>query len=62
MTIRVERAEETPPTDDQKLAKAIASLIKHKQMVSCEVELLPYGERPRSERKTRRMFDNRRFE
>ncbi len=62
MTIRVERAEEPPPTDDQKLAKAIASLIKHKQMVSCEVELLPYGELPRSERKTRRMFDNRRFE
>ena len=62
MTIRVERAEETPSTDDQQLAKAIGSLIKHKLLVSCEVELLPYGELPRSERKTRRMFDNRRFE
>jgi phenylacetate-CoA ligase len=62
MTIRVERAEETSPTDDPHLAKAIGSLIKHKLLVSCEVELLPYGELPRSERKTRRMFDNRRFE
>jgi phenylacetate-CoA ligase len=62
MTIRVERADDTPPTDDPRLAKAIGSIIKHKLLVSCEVELLPYGELPRSERKTRRMFDNRRFE
>ena len=62
MTIRIERGEETPPTDDGRLAKAIASIVKHKLLVSCEVELLPYGELPRSERKTRRMFDNRRFE
>jgi len=62
MTIRVERAEETSPTNDPQLAKAIGSIIKHKLLVSCEVELLPYGELPRSERKTRRMFDNRRFE
>jgi len=62
MTIHVERLEDAPPTDDQQIAKAVASTIKHKLMVSCEVELLPYGELPRSERKTRRMFDNRRFE
>jgi phenylacetate-CoA ligase len=62
MTIRVERAEETPPTEDPQLTKAISSLIKHKLLVSGEVELLPYGELPRSEKKTRRMFDNRRFE
>jgi phenylacetate-CoA ligase len=62
MTIRVERAEDTPPTDDPQLARAIGSLIKHKLLVSGEVELLPYGELPRSEKKTRRMFDNRRFE
>ncbi len=62
MTIRVERAEDTPPTADPQLAKAIGSLIKHKLLVSCEVELLTYGDLPRSERKTRRMFDNRRFE
>ncbi len=62
MTIRIERAEETPSSDDPQMAKAISILIKHKLLVSCEVELLPYGELPRSEKKTRRMFDNRRFE
>ena len=62
MTVRIERAEETPPTADPQLIRAIASTVKHKLLVSCEVELLPYGELPRSERKTRRMFDNRRFE
>ncbi len=62
MTIRVERAEDILPTSDPQLAKAISSIIKHKLLVSCEVELLPYGELPRSEKKTRRMFDNRRFE
>jgi phenylacetate-CoA ligase len=62
MTIRVERAEDSPAADDPQLAKAIGSLIKHKLLVSAEVELLSYGELPRSEKKTRRMFDNRRFE
>ncbi len=62
MTIRIERAEETPATYDPQMIKAISTLIKHKLMVSCEVEILAYGELPSSERKTRRMFDNRRFE
>jgi phenylacetate-CoA ligase len=62
MTIRVERAEEAPATDDTQPARAIATTIKHKLLVSCEVEMLPYGELPRSEGKTRRMFDNRKFE
>lgn len=62
MTIRIERSEETPPTADPQLAGAIASTIKHKLLVSCEVNMLPYGELPRSERKTQRMFDNRKFE
>ncbi len=62
MTIRIERAEGTPSTCDSPMTKAISSVIKHKLMVSCETEILSYGELPRSERKTRRMFDNRRFE
>ncbi len=28
-------------------------------MVSCAVEMIPYGTLPRSERKTKRLFDNR---
>lgn len=61
MTIRVERAEDAAPTADAGLCKAIVSGVKHSMMVSCEVDLLPYGELPRSERKTRRMFDNRAY-
>lgn len=61
MTIRVERAEDAAPTADALLSKAIVSGVKHSLMVSCEVDLLPYGELPRSERKTRRMFDNRAY-
>lgn len=61
MTIRVERAEDAAPTADAGLCKAIVSGVKHSLMVSCEVDLLPYGELPRSERKTRRMFDNRAY-
>jgi phenylacetate-CoA ligase len=61
MTIRVERAEDAAPTADAGLRKAIVSGVKHSLMVSCEVDLLPYGELPRSERKTRRMFDNRAY-
>ena len=30
-------------------------------MVSCTVQVLPYGSLPRSEKKTRRVFDNRVF-
>ena len=43
------------------LAREVASGIKHNLMVSCSVEILPYGSLPRSERKTRRVFDNRAY-
>lgn len=61
MTVRVERGEDVSPSLDESLGKSIVSAIKRNLMVTCEVEVLPYGELPRSERKTRRMFDNRRF-
>lgn len=61
MQLRVERADDAAPSQDQALAKTVSSSIKHSLMVSCEVEVLPYGELPRSERKTRRLFDNRKF-
>ncbi len=61
MTIRVERGEDGNPADDALLARRISSAVKHSLMVSCEVMLLPYGELPRSEGKTKRMFDNRNY-
>jgi phenylacetate-CoA ligase len=62
MIIRVERAEDGVPSDDPAMAKGVVSAIKHSLMFTCEVEVLPYGELPRSERKTQRIFDNRSFE
>lgn len=62
MVIRVERSEERGPLDDSALIKAVVTAIKHALLFTCEVDILPYGELPRSERKTRRMFDNRSFE
>jgi phenylacetate-CoA ligase len=35
--------------------------MKHNLMVSCSVEMQPYGALPRSERKTKRIFDDRKY-
>ncbi len=59
MTIRIERAPDAPEETNGTLAKAVASEVKHLLLVSSAVEPLPYGTLPRSEKKTRRVFDNR---
>lgn len=59
MTLRVERAPEANPAGDAELARRIAGEIKKQVLVSAQVEVLPYGELPRSERKSKRVFDNR---
>ena len=61
MGIRVERGRESDPASDGRLARAVGDVIKHLLLVSCRVEVLPYGELPRSEKKTKRVFDNRLF-
>jgi phenylacetate-CoA ligase len=61
MILRVERAGAVGEAAEGALAREIASGIKHNLMVSCRVEILPYGSLPRSERKTRRVFDNRAY-
>ncbi len=61
MQIRVERAKDCDERNDQALAKAVNSAIKHSLLVSCTPEIVPHGTLPRSERKTPRMFDNRKF-
>jgi phenylacetate-CoA ligase len=62
MLLRVERARNGEVLPDEKVIRQIVTGIKHTLMVSCSVELLEYGTLPRSERKTRRIFDNRKFE
>jgi phenylacetate-CoA ligase len=61
MLIKVERAKELPDDKekDKQIRKEIEQTIKKQILVSCDVEVVGYGELPRSERKTKRVFDNR---
>jgi phenylacetate-CoA ligase len=59
MTIKVERWEGADPARDTVLASAIEETIKKQIMVSGRVEICGYGSLPRSERKSKRVFDNR---
>ena len=60
MTIKVERMEGGDPAGDPALASAIEEEIKKQILVSGKVEICTYGTLPRSERKSKRVFDNRR--
>jgi phenylacetate-CoA ligase len=62
MQIRVERAKNRSPLPDEQVRKKVASGIKHTLLVSCEVQLVDHGSMPRSEKKTKRIFDERKFE
>jgi len=59
MTVKVERGADNAEADTASTVRTIASEIKRNLMVSCAVDMLPYGTLPRSERKTKRIFDNR---
>jgi len=61
MTLKVERAQGILPSveGDERLKKTIGDKIKNQIMVSCDIEIVDYGTLPRSERKTKRVFDNR---
>ena len=59
MVLRVEKREGVDNGRNPELVKNIKSGIKKQVMVSVDVELLEYGTLPRSERKSRRVFDNR---
>ncbi len=59
MTIRLECKEDFEQSRMPELAQTVSSEIKNKIMVSADVEVVPYGSLPRSERKSRRFFDNR---
>lgn len=59
MTVRVERDIDGDRGKDNELKTQISGEIKKQIMVSSEVEIVDYGELPRSERKSRRVFDNR---
>jgi phenylacetate-CoA ligase len=59
MLLRVERAENVDKSADERLCKVIQNEIKKRIMVTSMIEIVNYRELPRSERKTKRVFDNR---
>ncbi len=61
MELKVERGVPLGESADAALSRAVVAEIRRNLMVSCSVEILPPGTLPRSERKTRRIFDNRRY-
>ncbi|MEW6668573.1 MAG: phenylacetate--CoA ligase [Thermodesulfobacteriota bacterium] len=61
MTLKVERGQAVQKSQDARLGKKIGDEIKKQILVSVNVEILDYGALPRSERKSKRIFDNREF-
>ncbi|MBI5605905.1 MAG: phenylacetate--CoA ligase [Deltaproteobacteria bacterium] len=59
MTVRVERAQGKEPSIDKALSVIIEQQIKQQVLVTVQVEIVDYGSLPRSERKSKRVFDNR---
>jgi phenylacetate-CoA ligase len=59
MTVRVERESGVDGSRDQLLSDQIAADIKKQILVSASIEIVDYGSLPRSERKSKRVFDNR---
>lgn len=59
MTIKVERAQDAPPDQDPEKSRVIQRAIKENIMVSAQVELVDYASLPRSDRKSKRVFDQR---
>jgi phenylacetate-CoA ligase len=61
MTLKVECNPNLHVSNNRSLSEIIARKMKHSLMVSCAVEIVPYGTLPRSEKKTKRMFDSREY-
>ncbi len=59
MKIIVERAEGVDAEADDRLAKELVYQVKRKVLVTPVAEVVPYGSLPRSERKSKRVFDTR---
>ena len=59
MLLKVERDPVVEHSQDETLEKRIGQEIKKQVLVSSDVEIVDYGSLPRSERKSKRVFDNR---
>ena len=59
MTLKIERDQGVARERDAELSGQIGREIKKQVLVSANVEVVDYGALPRSERKSKRVFDNR---
>ncbi len=59
MTIKVERIEGGDPSRDREISGLIKEEIKKSIFVRADAEIVDYGSLPRSERKSKRVFDHR---
>ena len=59
MLLKVERAINGPGENDAQIKWTLEHGIKKQLLVSCDVEIVGYGELPRTEKKAKRVFDNR---
>jgi phenylacetate-CoA ligase len=59
MSLKVERDQGQDPSRDGELKRNIEDEIKKQILVSGSVSIVDYGDLPRSERKSKRVFDNR---
>ena len=59
MQLKIERGAGVEAGRGDELGREVRHVIRHKLMVTPEVDIVGYGELPRSERKSQRIFDNR---
>jgi phenylacetate-CoA ligase len=59
MVLKVERGEGVEAGRTDELGREVRYVVKHRLMVTPEVAVMAYGELPRSERKSQRVFDMR---
>ena len=61
MTVKLERDQAGDRARDGEVSRTIAEEIRQQIMVSAAVEIVDYGALPRSEKKSKRVFDNREY-
>jgi phenylacetate-CoA ligase len=59
MTIRTERGEPTSSSEDRAITARLEDVIRRNLLVRGKVELVDYGTLPRTEKKSKRVFDER---
>jgi phenylacetate-CoA ligase len=59
LILKVERRPSIAPDQNAELSRRIARAVRQHILVSAEVEILDYGSLPRTERKSKRVFDHR---